>query len=340
MLHRLAHHDSFDSLLDQNTESKLEELDHDSKALAKLHRVSTKDERLVACLPDQVWKHVTRFLSPLDAAHLALSSRILVRKLGCEPFKALNRPENIHLKLQLLHSFDRNLPDHLLCFPCATYHARTQPGKESLKIDYVANPIFICANSRNAVLPRLRLTHGRELPYAFVQLALRERRHSSAHGIHHETLSRRWRDKESGWSHRTRYMVHDGRLLMRTVSHCYAPPSIKMTATSERHLLYDREEYTPYFSVCAHWRDGDLMKLCKCALSHIPAPPESYLQQLKKAPKIDRSKARPNFIVTGCDWCRPARRCPECPTVCDPYLRQRAPFELTVCRSIYLKSKW
>ncbi|KAI7296936.1 hypothetical protein KC352_g8 [Hortaea werneckii] len=42
--------------------------------------------------------------------------------------------------------------------------------------------------------------------------------------------------------------------------------------------------------------------------------PLAYIQQLKKAPKIDKSLAHPNFIVRGCDWCRPARRCPECST--------------------------
>lgn len=162
-------------------------------------------------------------------------------------------------------------------------------------------------------MPRLRITHGRELPYGWVQLVLRGR-YSIAHGVQPSALERRWKCRDSGWSHRTRYMVHDGRLLMRVVSQAVAPPNSTMTATTTRHLLYDREEYTPFFSVCAHWKDGELMALCKCALSHVPAPPESYVAQLKKAPKISRAAARPNFIVTGCDWCRPARRCPECPT--------------------------
>jgi hypothetical protein len=107
-------------------------------------------------------------------------------------------------------------------------------------------------------------------------------------------------------------MVHDGRLLMRVVSTAFAPP--ELTVTAERHLLYDREEFTPFFSVCAHWRDGLLTKVCKCALSHVPKPPDPYKDQIRRAPKISREAAHPNFIVTGCDTCRPARRCPECPT--------------------------
>ena len=132
-------------------------------------------------------------------------------------------------------------------------------------------------------LPRLRLAHGRELPYSFVQLALRGERHAPAYGIPHDSLSRRWKCGTSEWSHRSRYMIHNGRLLMRVVSQTYARPAAEMTEARQRLLLYDREEYTPFFSVCAHWRDGVLMRACKCAVSHFPSPPVSYSQKLKKA---------------------------------------------------------
>jgi hypothetical protein len=279
----------------------------------KLRRISSKHEGLINSLSPELWKHIATFLTPADAARLALASKTLREKLGEEPIKALNLPENRHHKISVLQHLDRHLPRHLLCFQCAQFHLRSNPGKESLKADYVNNPLFRCPSVKTTVLPRLRLTHGRELPYSFVQLALRTA-HSPVHGVEHTKLDRQWKHQESVWSFRTRYMVHDNRLLLRVVSQRVVPPAITLTKTKERHILYDREEYTPFFSVCAHWKDGDLMDLCKCALSHVPAPPESYIQQLKKAPKISRSLARPNFIVRGCDWCRPARRCPECPT--------------------------
>ncbi|KAK3072477.1 hypothetical protein LTR53_006729 [Teratosphaeriaceae sp. CCFEE 6253] len=295
MMHRLAHHDSFDSLVDRTRESD------------DLRYVKTDS------LPDDLWQRVLNFLDPCDAVQLALSSKTLCRKLGSAPFNALNLPEYKHFKISLLHTMDDRLPRHLLCFPCGKYHLRLRPGKESLKIDYVNNPIFNCWKVKASVLPRMRLTHARELPYSFVQLALRTA-HSRAHGIAHESMDRRWTHRDSGWAHRTRYMIHDNRLLMRVVSQRHVPPAATLTETVERHLLYDRQEFVPFFSVCAHWKDGELMKLCKCALSHVPAPPESYVAQLKKAPKIHRHLAHPCFIVRGCDWCRPARRCPECPT--------------------------
>lgn len=82
----------------------------------------------------------------------------------------------------------------------------------------------------------------------------------------------------------------------------------------QRHLLYWREDYTPYFSVCAHWRDGELMNTCKCALSHIPPPKETIVKQLQKGPQLVSSLRNPNVFITLCEKCRPMRRCPECPT--------------------------
>jgi hypothetical protein len=317
MMHRLAHHDSFDSLVDQTMESsKLKDPYFDSASpehLAELRKVSTRHERMIDALPDEIWQRVTSFLNAADAAHLAMTSKTLHRKLGPGVLQLLNLPENRHDKLAFLRHMDYWLPRHLLCFPCGQYHLRLKPGKESLKLDYVGNPLFACPSVKSTVLPRMRLSHARELPYAYVQLVLR-RSHSKVHGVEQESLARRWRHAESGWSFRSRYLEHDNRLLMRVVSTKSVPPASTLTKTVERHILYDREEYIPYFSVCAHWRDGDLMDMCKCAMSHVPAPPESYYQQLKKAPKIHRGLAHPQFIVRGCDWCRPARRCPECPT--------------------------
>ncbi|KAI7308660.1 hypothetical protein KC315_g13272, partial [Hortaea werneckii] len=190
MLHRLAHHDSFDSLIDQSVgKEELRNPYFDSKAQAdELRRISTRHERMVESLPDDLWRCITDYLNPADTACLAISSKILMRKLGPQPLKDLNEPQNKNFKISVLHYLNPQLPRHLLCFPCAKFHLRLKPGKESLKADF--------------------------LPYGWVQLALRSEI-SPAHGISPDSLSRRWKHAESGWSHRTRYMIHDGRLLMR-----------------------------------------------------------------------------------------------------------------------------
>jgi hypothetical protein len=319
MMHGLAHHDSFESLLEGRKAQLLNVLvDHSSltgeaRELYESLR-SAKHEDRVASLPDEVWKIIASFLTPVDAANLACSNKTLLRKLDPTPFAELKRPANRAQRILFLQKYDRRLPDQLFCFPCARYHRRLNPGAEVLKADFINNPIFKCPNVKKSVLPRMRLTFDRELPYAFLQLALRARKFSPAHGLAADQLSRRWKCKTSGWTHRTRYMVHDDRLLLRVVSQVNAPPAAISTETSHRQLLYDREEYVPYFSVCAHWRDGDLMKICKCALSHVPSPPDPVHKQLQRGFHVSRAAARPNFIVRGCDECRPARRCPECAT--------------------------
>lgn len=317
MMHGLAHLDE-DQPLDSVGQKLLDQmrgLDRmDAEQAIAALAIIAAHERRVASIPEAVWQRIASYLNPCDAASLASASRTLLAKLGPAPFEDLRKAENKHYRVKYLQYFDRNLADMLFCFPCSRYHRRTSMGNEVLKADFVTNPLFNCPNVKSSVLPRTRIAYGRELPYAFIQLVLRAHRHSPKHGIQVEKLSRRWKCPTSGWTHRTRYLIHDDRLLMRVVSQNYAPPAATATETTHRHLLYDRNEYVPYFSVCAHWRDGDLMRLCKCALSHVPAPPDPVHKQLQRGFKVSRAAARPNFIVRGCDDCRPARRCPECPT--------------------------
>ncbi|KAM3419284.1 hypothetical protein BST61_g5221 [Cercospora zeina] len=312
MLHGLATNDSSDSLLDRPKEQK------DPREARRRRRqgmlVSPEHEHRIASLPDELWKRIALDLTPIDAVLLAMSSKTLYHKLGATTLEAFNDPKNRDFKHAFLYNMDQRYPDQLICFACSKFHKRLQPGKEMLRIDYVANPVYMCPSVKSSVLPRTRLAHGRQLPYSFVQLATRAAKFGLSYGISHEDLARRWKCKDSGWSHRTRYMIHDQRLLVRVVSQVFSPPAKQLTETAERHILYDREEYTPFFSVCAHWRDGDLAKICKCMMSHVPSPPDPIHKQLQRGFKVDRSAARPDFIVRGCDECRPARRCPECPT--------------------------
>lgn len=279
-------------------------------------RVVAAHERMLAKLSPDLWAYIITFLDAEDAASLAISSKNLLRLVGLDPWRNLNDPENVDQKINYLLQFDHKLPNHLFCFQCAQYHYRLQPGMERLKINHVTNPLFVCPNVHNSVLPRTRLVHGRTLPYAFVQLALRGKSHGSTHGIDADSLSRRWACKDSDWTHRTRYHIYQGHLLMRCVSQVISAPGL--TPTAERMLLYSREEFEPYFSVCAHWRDGVLTEMCKCALSHIPRPKESITSQIGQGrgpTALSWSAARkPNYLSGGCDECRPMRRCPECPT--------------------------
>ncbi|KAI9055035.1 hypothetical protein LZ554_000001 [Drepanopeziza brunnea f. sp. 'monogermtubi'] len=299
LLHGLAHHESHESL----------------DSMVRIQEWRPPGEREVASLSVSLWGKITSFLSPGDKAALAFSTRTLMRLIGTECWWELEKEENFKEKLNFLVTLDKDLPGHLLCFSCARYHRRIQPGRETLKRKTVLNPVYQCpmVGKPGHVQPRARLTPQWNLPFTFVQLATRGQRYGIAtYGIHVNELGRRWRDSSGGWSHESRFYIHKGHLLMRITSRSFAAP--KLPPSGLRHLLYSREDYTPYFSACAHWQDGELMPVCKCALSHVPEHRQTKREQLRQGPMIRTHLSNPNPIVLLCSKCRPMRRCPECPS--------------------------
>jgi hypothetical protein len=287
---------------------RLDPFDSEESSLAEEPDKRPPGERMVASLSTELWDLIASYLSPISAANLALACRTLYVRLGRYPWDILNRPENWSQKIEFLIRFDRHLPDHLLCFPCATYHRRTHAGDEVLRPAHVLNPLFKCPNVKNVSAPRSRITPGRNLPFTFVQLALRAHKYTPRHGLAAETLSKRWR--RDGWSHQTQYYIYKNHLLMRVVSSCFAPAGL--TAAGQRLILYSRNDYSPYFSVCAHWKEGELMHVCKCALSHIPiADAMNGMEARVRNQLAGRSST---LIVSQCGDCRPMRRCPSCAT--------------------------
>ena len=267
-------------------------------------------------LPPDAWELVLTRLKLPDVASLALSCKTLEDFIGADVWNDLNLPENYQDKVEFLVRLDFQFPNHLLCPICAKYHIRTQRGQESLKPVDVFNPLFDCPNAKDQLRksPRTHVTPGpvrRTLPFTFVQLALRANRYGPKYGISADTLGRRWRDRDSGWSHQSRFCIEKDHLLMRVTSQCFATPGLPPSGL--RTLLYSREDFTPYFSACAHWRDGLLMPLVKCALGHIPIPPK-WLDERIKQNIQSHVQRRPSPIVSLCGDCTHMRRCPECPT--------------------------
>jgi hypothetical protein len=262
----------------------------------------------------EVWLRVADFLTPLDVANLASTCRTMYTRMGRHPHKLLLDPTNRPHRLNFLLAMDHKLPRHLFCFPCAQWHLRIQPGFEKLKPHHVLNPLFECPNRTNIHRPppRIRISEGRMLPFAFIQLARRSWAFGPDFGIGHQTLARRWKDPYSDWTHETMYNVTEkGHVMMRVKSQCYVEGG--MTAAAKRMLLFSRENYTPYFSVCSHWKDGILTSIPKCVLDHIPfVPPSEVYAVSHLKDKVHGKKAL--GLVNLCSRCRPMRRCPECPT--------------------------
>ncbi|KAF1955646.1 hypothetical protein CC80DRAFT_415391 [Byssothecium circinans] len=206
---------------------------------------------------------------------------------------------------------DQKLPAHLFCFPCTQWHLRTHPGQEKLKPPQVLNPLFHCPNSTNVLRPppRLRVSEGRLLPFAFVQLAKRHFAYGPTYGIPVKSLSRRWKDPYSPWSHESMYHVtKNGHVLMRIKSQVFVEGG--MPPAAKRMLLFSRGDYTPYFSVCAHWQKGVLTSIPKCALDHIPVPKVNVVEAVRTRMHTNKAVGP----VALCPKCQPMRRCTECPT--------------------------
>ncbi|KAI5197958.1 hypothetical protein AUEXF2481DRAFT_33398 [Aureobasidium subglaciale EXF-2481] len=299
ILHSLAH-DSFDTVTEILNKY---ELDPNRKP----------GEPQIASLSPQLWIRITEHLGLVDRACLSIASKTLLDRVGSSYLNTLSHPENKEYRLSFLHRVEDQLPNHLFCFVCNKYHLRTIKGQEKLKPASVLNPLFNCPNATNNLMPqpRLRIATGRTLPFNFVQLALKGKKYGPGYGLDATTMTRLWREQdEPRWIHSSRYFVFKGHLLMRVQSTCYTKGGL--TPAAERMLLYSREDYQPYFSVCAHWRDGLLMNICKCALTHLPVPPEKSLHE--GLAKVAGRRVSQGAIITLCSNCRPMRRCPACPT--------------------------
>ena len=316
-------HDLHKSLIDKDTGERkdLTEMMHaftyEENAHVSTEEFTRQDLEYDPNLPDgtatlasaspEIWHSISDFLSPLDTANLSITCRTMYHRLGETPYHLLNRPENLGDRLNFLLPMSSKLPYHLFCFPCCRYHLRTNPGYETIKPTNVLNPFYNCPNSTNILIPppRLRISEGRALPFSLVQLSARNFTDGPEHGIAVHTLARRWNDPYSEWTHQSQYHIHsNGHVLMRIKSQVFVHAG--MTPAAMRLLLYSRGDYTPYFSVCAHWRDGILTSIPKCALSHIPVRGVNALTQFRAQKAIG--------VVGLCGECRPMRRCPECPT--------------------------
>ncbi|KKY19982.1 putative f-box domain protein [Phaeomoniella chlamydospora] len=307
MLHSLGLNDPFEAG------------DDPSQPLLTLRKPSQQGEAIIKRLSPAIWRNILGYLDLTDMSSLIFSCKAFRNLVGTRSWSALSDPENFQERANFLVYLDKSLPNHLLCFVCGKYHVRTARGREELKPANILNPLFVCPYSADMARkqPRMRIAPGRTLPFTFVQLTTRAERFTPSYGISADSLSRRWKHVESCWSHYTRYYIHptpDSKphLLMRVTSNVFASPNLP--PSGQRYLLYSREDFWPYFSACSHWRDGDLMAICKCALSHVPEVRKEYIGPSGVAQRLQDHVQHQNPTTTHCSFCQPMRRCPECPT--------------------------
>ncbi|KFY67746.1 hypothetical protein V496_01420 [Pseudogymnoascus sp. VKM F-4515 (FW-2607)] len=126
-------------------------------------------------IPVPIWDAVLDYLTPFEAASLAFTTKELLWRFGFRPWEALNLPENHQYKIHFLLTMDEYLPNHLLCFLCASYHYRIHHGNETLKPAAAHNPLYKCPKAFELPFPRTRITPRRNLPFSGVSGAPVER---------------------------------------------------------------------------------------------------------------------------------------------------------------------
>jgi len=111
MLHSLLRRDSHDSLESINKMERLRNRIPDS--------TRRPGELMISSLSAPIWEQISHYVTPTDAANLAMSSKTLLSILGTKPFLALNFTQNeaeTHQhKIDFLLGMDKFLPNHVSC---------------------------------------------------------------------------------------------------------------------------------------------------------------------------------------------------------------------------------
>ncbi|KFY11028.1 hypothetical protein V491_07363 [Pseudogymnoascus sp. VKM F-3775] len=123
-------------------------------------------DHAISRIPLPIWNEVLDYLTPFEAASLAFTTKGLLWRLGFQPWQALDLPENYQHKIHFLLTMDGYLPNHLLCFLCASYHYRMHNGSETLKPAAAHNPLYKCPKAFERPFPRTRITPRRNLPFS------------------------------------------------------------------------------------------------------------------------------------------------------------------------------
>lgn len=79
-------------------------------------------------LPVEIWQYIASYLPIVSAASLTLCNRYLLNVLGTRYWHELSTKPA--LKAEFLRSFEKDLPNHWICYYCAVFHRR-HPDQES-----------------------------------------------------------------------------------------------------------------------------------------------------------------------------------------------------------------
>ena len=208
-------------------------------------------------LPRELWVFIGEHISTDDAASLAYCNRDSAKYLGPVFWPSLNLPANKKAKANFLSFMEDKLPDHILCKPCAVYHARYPASQRSkhevLRSSYESKPLLASSCTSKRILPSTRLTLDRHLLFPLAKLAMAGEHYEMAESAPSMQLNRSWTPEnlawadiaasytvDTAWTHKTRFAIarqpsRQPQLLMKATSTYY--PRANLTASEQRLVL-------------------------------------------------------------------------------------------------------
>lgn len=143
-------------------------------------------------LPVEIWQYIASYLPIVSAASLALCNRYLFKVLGTRYWHELSTKPA--LKVEFLSNFEKDLPNHWICYNCAVFHRR-HPDQESRWDFFIRDfkqlydPPCVTKNWVHVGWADIGIKQYQ------VQLAMNRHRYGLSHGIPVESFYHPWSTK-------------------------------------------------------------------------------------------------------------------------------------------------
>lgn len=204
-------------------------------------RVRTDQDAPIYKLPPEMIQHIATFLQPSSVAVFVLSNKYFLAVLGTQ-FIKVEKP----YKLQYLKAIQQEVPNHLLCHVCMSFHPRR---RHRSGCSWLGEPT--CFSESGVFSYGLRGNFT--LLFPDIQQIMNHHRFGKRYGFSAQEISYTWFGKISPFSVFTREsadaIIADDKLLLRTDSRCrysWFSNQVKMLAV-----------YAP-IRFCPHLSDKDL----------------------------------------------------------------------------------
>lgn len=165
-----------------------------SSAIPPIRRPSKEKEvcaksAYIERLPIEIWQYIASYLPIVSAASLTICNRYLLNVLGTRYWHELSTKPA--LKAEFLSSFEKDLPNHWICYYCAVFHQRHQDQESRWDFfirdfKHMYDPPCVTRNWIHVGWGDIGIKHYQ------VQLAMNQHRYGLSHGVSVKSFYHPW----------------------------------------------------------------------------------------------------------------------------------------------------